>query len=869
MLQKQRSFLLGLMVLCLLGCGLVLMETFASHSLPPGQGQAHSAEAEPAPAQPPAQAAPPAQLQEEDPWTLAWSNQQQYYQDIFDATNQLYKQLPELTREVTRAVAPFQRDAQRLFVFTTTYQNNPRVLEAVERRIAETGNMLRNAMAPAESALSTAQDLLDKVTQLESTIPAERRADPGTNKEFRTYLDSLAQARKKINDSIARLNNAMTPGKGLEERINKALAGIDEELPHLWQRQYVTPPVRYLDNANWDDMTLKLASMTQTFSLRMVMEFPQTQGAWEAAGMRFITILLFGTMLTVFAYRKLRNKESGETFLHIFKTSMPWLLVGLSLLVASVSSGGTVYRALLSLGNLLLIVGQISLAWDLRRIDRSDIPKRSPYWSLCMPTLVGYVLIYPDMPINILAASWAAVLVAALIWHRLYRRNDLPLQIESTFLQLDPAILWLALFMVVFGLPRYSILLYLVFVTLAVAMQLSLGCMHLIHAASEHLPKEGAKAIMGSLLIACAAPAVLILVAVGVALWVVTLPGGFYLLRHYAVSGISVGATHFSALQALFIISGFYITRAAVSMGSAFLTRLPEHGINIDSTLIPSMRTAFTYALWALFGAFVLKSLGMELSNLAVVAGGLSVGIGFGMQTIVNNFLSGLILIFSRILQEGDVVEVGGLLGVVRKISVRATTVETYDNAVIYVPNAEFVSNRLINWTRNSRSVRREIKIGVAYGTDPTLVMRLLRQTADSSPNVLKYPSPSVIFTDFADSTLNFSLRFWVHDYDKGVSTASDIRVAIEKTFRQHNVEVAFPQLDVHIRDMPRVGKNPPPKPVAPSAPVQRGADPHAQKPPTPLSSAVRRRLYRPRTGKAALAGSAAAKNVMERPEVD
>ena len=146
--------------------------------------------------------------------------------------------------------------------------------------------------------------------------------------------------------------------------------------------------------------------------------------------------------------------------------------------------------------------------------------------------------------------------------------------------------------------------------------------------------------------------------------------------------------------------------------------------------------------------------------------------------------------------------------------------------------------------------MRREICIGVAYGTDPTLVMRLLRQAADNSPNVLKYPAPSVVFTNFGNSTLDFSLRFWVHDYDKGVSTASDIRVEIEKIFRSQGVEVAFPQLDVHIRDMPRAGKNTPPKPSgvrpATQAPRTESAPDAGKKP----AAAGRRRLFRAKAGK-------------------
>ena len=142
-------------------------------------------------------------------------------------------------------------------------------------------------------------------------------------------------------------------------------------------------------------------------------------------------------------------------------------------------------------------------------------------------------------------------------------------------------------------------------------------------------------------------------------LWVCTLPGGLSLLQDFVLQGVNVGETRFNMVQVLLIISVFFLTRTAVRMGTLFLSRMPSRGLRIDPTLIQPLQTAFTYALWAFFGLFALRSLGMELSSLAMVAGGLSVGIGFGMQTIINNFLSGLILIFSRTMQVGDVVEVG------------------------------------------------------------------------------------------------------------------------------------------------------------------------------------------------------------------
>ena len=401
--------------------------------------------------------------------------------------------------------------------------------------------------------------------------------------------------------------------------------------------------------------------------------------------------------------------------------------------------------------------------------------------------------------------TWIASIIVYMIVQR-KRRFDTdfgPMQLESSVCTGLPVVLWLVLVLALLGLHIYSMALYLLYASVSLAIQLGMGSMSLINKVNVQLNKEGGTAALTSVLLALAAPLMLVLAVCSIGLWVITLPGGFYLLQDYVLQGVDVGSTRFNVLQVLLIFSMFFITRTAVRMACRFLGRLPEKGMTIDATLIQPLQTGVTYALWACFGLFMLRALGMELSNLAMVAGGLSVGIGFGMQTIINNFLSGLILIFSRTMQEGDVVEVGNTTGRVRKISVRATIVETYDNAIIYVPNAEFVSSRLINWTRNSRSVRLQVDVGVAYGTSTELVMRIMHDIAKGHPSILKYPEPVVLFTAFGDSTLNFALRFWVQDYDVGVSTASDIRLSMEREFRAHNIEVAFPQLDVHVKQMP------------------------------------------------------------------
>ena len=821
--MKRTPLLTGIACLLLAGLAFVLLESFTPKHFPEAPGRAYSAD----------ENAPP-DAAEADPWAQAWVNQEQYLQTIVTATNGLRKDLPDIARKLQSSITPYETEVRRLFMLATTYGANPRVLEAVTRRIQSTGVALDASMTPAVEARTLAKDLLEKVSQLEKSLPNNAKEAANTSKELRTYMDTIAQVKKRLTDNLTRLENSLVQAETLHGKITKATTSIEAHLPELWRKQYLTPPERYTDKVNWKDLNVQLADMGHNFSLRLDMEIPMNRAAWMAVLGRFFTVLLFGSLLALFLRRRWKRRaaeqaedsdansaatpsaedaaeengeESGRVPVSIFYTSVPWLLTGLALVVAAVSATPDgVYHGLLAIGNLLLIIGQISLAWGLRHNRCELCPKHSPYWPLCFTTLAGYILLYPELPPLFLAAAWVVVLVLALLWQR-RKRPEMPLPMERAVLNINGVLLWIALFMVLLGLPRYSILLYILFTSLAVALQLGMAGMYTLHHAAQNMPKEGAKAVLGSLWLACAAPSMVVMVVLGVALWVVTMPGGYYLLQAYAGAGFNVGSTRFNIVQLLLILSVFYITRTAVSMGSSFLAKMPARGIRIDTSLIPPLQTAFSYSLWALFGLFVLKSLGMELSNLAVVAGGLSVGIGFGMQAIVNNFLSGLILIFSRILQEGDVVDVGGLTGTVRKISVRATTVETYNNAVIYVPNAEFVSNRLINWTRNSRSVRHEITVGVAYGSDTDLVMKLLREAANGNPGALKYPAPSVIFSNFGNNTLDFILRFWVHDFDSAVPTASAIRQDIEKIFSKNNVEVAFPQLDVHIKEMPLAAK--------------------------------------------------------------
>ena len=197
---------------------------------------------------------------------------------------------------------------------------------------------------------------------------------------------------------------------------------------------------------------------------------------------------------------------------------------------------------------------------------------------------------------------------------------------------------------------------------------------------------------------------------------------------------------------------------------------------------------------------------GFDFGSLAIIAGALSVGIGFGLQNIVNNFISGLILLFERPVKTGDWIVVGNTEGYVKKIRIRYTQIQTFDRADVIVPNSELISSQVTNWMLRDTRGRARIPVGVAYGTDTEKVKKILVEIAEQHPDVITNgtsPEPKVIFRGFGDSSLDFELRCHVRNVDRRLTIISDINFAIDKAFRENGIEIPFPQRDVHVRDLP------------------------------------------------------------------
>ncbi len=271
---------------------------------------------------------------------------------------------------------------------------------------------------------------------------------------------------------------------------------------------------------------------------------------------------------------------------------------------------------------------------------------------------------------------------------------------------------------------------------------------------------------------------------------------------HQALFGFRVGQVTFSLVDLLVAIVLFAGLLAATRFFKRVLTERVLPQTQLDSGIRQSVTTAFGYLGIIIAAAVGISALGLDLSNLAIVAGALSVGIGFGLQNVVNNFVSGLILLIERPVKVGDWVVVGDKQGYVKRIKVRATEIQTFDRASVFVPNSQLISEAVTNWTYADRLGRVIIPVGVAYGSDTKQVRDTLLEVGRQHPVVLKDPAPAAVFRGFGDSALNFELRCFLEDVEKTIGVTSDLCFAIDDAFRDKGIEVPFPQQDVYVKQL-------------------------------------------------------------------
>jgi small-conductance mechanosensitive channel len=262
-----------------------------------------------------------------------------------------------------------------------------------------------------------------------------------------------------------------------------------------------------------------------------------------------------------------------------------------------------------------------------------------------------------------------------------------------------------------------------------------------------------------------------------------------------------LGDTHFTVGSIFyFIISLFLLFYLSRKLRDLLVYRVLTR-YNYDIGVRQSVAAIIRYIILGIGLIIIFQNSGLNMSSLGLVLGALGVGIGLGLQNITNNFVSGIIIMFERPVKIGDKIEVGEVTGNVVHIGARATTVLTNDNISVIVPNSEFVSAKVINWSHSERKVRFNFDVFTSYREDPDKIKQILLEVANENQGVLKEPKPDVLFVEYGESSLKFYLRIWTTIYvDRPVVLKSQLYYAIFRKFKQHGVAVPYPQRELHIR---------------------------------------------------------------------
>lgn len=265
---------------------------------------------------------------------------------------------------------------------------------------------------------------------------------------------------------------------------------------------------------------------------------------------------------------------------------------------------------------------------------------------------------------------------------------------------------------------------------------------------------------------------------------------------------LKIGEKPFTLLTALYMVVAFVILLLIAKKLSKFLENKILSSRITDRGVRSSISSIFRYIFLFLGIIFIFQSAGFDLGSFDLLAGALGVGIGFGLQNIAQNIISGLIILFERPIKVGDRIEVGNIVGDVTSISMRSTKIVTNDNINVIVPNSEFINNKVINWSYNERKVRFRFPIGVSYNEDPNKVREITLQVASKHKGVLKFPEPQLLFDDYGDSSLNFELVVWTSSYiQRPKLLKSELYYAIFEAFNREGIEIPFPQRDLNLRN--------------------------------------------------------------------
>lgn len=689
-------------------------------------------------------------------------------------------------------------DVMARMVKTNPYDMRVALAEAKFLQLSVTKNY-----QPLQALLTDLAAKAETVKALDDDL--ERRWSASLERELRKDIQPVRQSVSAISKQVVRVQaQADKLGKSVTDvqtRIQEWITTFETELPLIWKAEFLDQSRFQLLPDSSADVRQELRDWIlnmQTFFRAQFSSLAGDDGDWAGIIVLFwLPLVLIGVTSHRYLSDVFDNAHAGGRRTSAF--AILCLSLGLTLLAAFVSGKVKQTSMLLAATHILMLFGVQALAWLFRNV-RGILATRTwqPLLPLVVLSMMVSILDLLRMPGWCENLIWIGLLVLSSLLFGLIRPK---LGYERFIRGVHPYVMAVLVAVAVSGWDNLAILASTLWGVLALAIQLGIGSTSVLKVVFERIGATGLRALVADLLQTFLTLLIWFGVVVGVGTWITINLGTSAVVDHLSSLELNWGDFSFNFLRLGVVILLFQVVRSLAAAWKTVMSSENVHWKSFDRGAAASLQRIGIYCLWLLYGLFSMNLLGISLTNFAVIAGGLSVGIGFGMQTMISNFISGLILLFDRSIQPGDVIELNGMWARVESVNIRNTVVQTYENAKIFVPNSDLIANQVINWThRNDVSIRRDVLVGVAYGSDVEKVKALLLEAATEHPAVQASPAPWVIFSNFGGSSLDFALRFWLRHVDFSVSAPSEIREAIDAKFRENDIEIPFTQMDVRVR---------------------------------------------------------------------
>ncbi len=661
-------------------------------------------------------------------------------------------------------------------------------LERETRAIREMAHELQINL----SIVDTARQDLRFIVQ--SAVSTKQRQDAQSLlSELDRFETIQLKIKKPLHAVLARSDEA-------EKLLMKWDKDLQEDIAAVWSIYFTQPLFVLFHNEVLKELSLSYSIWAGAIGPTLESKLPDSPVEWGQSACAFLT---FGfTFLLIFRW------VLGRTGARSHGNQDQWAAICRASSLSAFLCAGFWAAAMIGVfpeniifSRLAVIFGSlaaISLAWGLR-----DIKLRSRLSSPLIPFFylyaVGITAQIANMPLRLLGVLWplGIGIMMFFMWRTAGKHKDpAPRRLARFCFWSGFPIIGLSLA----GFTFPAIEAFLTLFLCSIFYQFASAVSDLIRRRVTRLQEKG-DSLFHSVSVSLGIPIIWFLCAGIVLLWLADQFGDSGILEltnklRFTWQDLEIGFT-----QMIVAVALFFVIKPVVEVLKDGLERVGRTS-RVDKAVMMPIQTMVVYGVWAIYGLLLLHIIGVRLSSIIVLAGGMSIGIGFGLQHIINNFVSGLILLFGRSVRPGDVIEHELVMGVVEKVTIRNTLVRTRDDTTMLIPNSNLVSMPFVNMSRNNRAVRLIVAVGASYDSDPDLLKRLLMEAAMEHPGVLKHPEPRVRFEGFQDSCLDFRIKFWV-DFDGSKRVASDLRFAILKKFREHNIEIAFPQIDLHLKDIP------------------------------------------------------------------